>query len=113
MDVLQPDLADRPTPDLDVGVASHRVSPMWSHTTPGSIEALQVVYKVAERCNINCTYCYYFNMGEDTALTRPANATSAERCDSTAVSRVSEVENAKTSGRILFCRRAAARMRCR
>ena len=48
--------------------------PVWSHTTPGSIERLQVVYKVAERCNINCTYCYYFNMGEETALTRPARA---------------------------------------
>jgi len=77
VDGLQLDRADRPTPDLGVGVASHRVTPMWSHTTPGSIEALQVVYKVAERCNINCTYCYYFNMGEGTALTRPANASHA------------------------------------
>jgi uncharacterized protein len=77
VDGIQPDLADRTAPDPGVGVASHRVAPVWSHTTPGSIEALQVVYKVAERCNINCTYCYYFNMGEDTALTRPANASHA------------------------------------
>ena len=32
---------------------------------------LQVVLKVAERCNINCTYCYYFNGGDESALTRP------------------------------------------
>jgi uncharacterized protein len=36
------------------------------------IDTLQVVFKIAERCNINCTYCYYFNMGEDSALRRPA-----------------------------------------
>jgi uncharacterized protein len=46
----------------------------WNAATPGSIEALQVVYKIAERCNINCTYCYYFNMGEETPLSRPAFA---------------------------------------
>lgn len=36
------------------------------------IRTLQVVLKVAERCNINCSYCYYFNMGETSALDRPA-----------------------------------------
>lgn len=41
---------------------------------PGAIQALQVVYKVVERCNINCSYCYYFNMGETSALERPARA---------------------------------------
>jgi uncharacterized protein len=46
----------------------------WSAAEPDSIEALQVVYKVAERCNINCTYCYYFNMGDETPLSRPAQA---------------------------------------
>ncbi|PRP95852.1 Anaerobic sulfatase-maturating enzyme [Enhygromyxa salina] len=46
----------------------------WNPAEPDSIECLQIVYKVAERCNINCTYCYYFNMGEDTALSRPARA---------------------------------------
>lgn len=35
------------------------------------IRALQVVLKVAERCNINCTYCYYFNGGDDEALSKP------------------------------------------
>ena len=41
---------------------------------PDSIDTLQVVFKVVERCNINCTYCYYFNMGDETALERPAIA---------------------------------------
>jgi len=44
----------------------------WRPDRPGSLQCLQVVYKVAERCNINCSYCYYFNMGETTALDRPA-----------------------------------------
>ena len=35
------------------------------------IGTLQVVFKIVERCNINCSYCYYFNMGENSALTRP------------------------------------------
>ncbi|MCH7702494.1 MAG: radical SAM protein [Planctomycetes bacterium] len=30
-----------------------------------------MVFKIVERCNINCTYCYYFNMGDTTALQRP------------------------------------------
>jgi uncharacterized protein len=47
---------------------------LWSAAEPDSIEALQVVYKIAERCNINCTYCYYFNMGDETPLARPALA---------------------------------------
>src|SRR5580765_3806373 len=71
------DGADRPVRGFAAGPGGSGVRMAWSHTTPGSIEALQVVYKVAERCNINCTYCYYFNMGEDTALTRPANASLA------------------------------------
>lgn len=39
---------------------------------PQSIETLQVVFKVVERCNLNCSYCYYFNMGDTSALERPA-----------------------------------------
>jgi len=46
----------------------------WRASEPDSIEALQVVYKVAERCNINCSYCYYFHMGDETPLERPAYA---------------------------------------
>ena len=55
-----------------VGGASRRRE--WSGAEPESIEALQVIYKVAERCNINCSYCYYFNMGEKTPMGRPAHA---------------------------------------
>ena len=40
----------------------------WNAAEPDSIEALQVVYKIAERCNINCSYCYYFNMGDETPM---------------------------------------------
>ena len=59
---------------MDGRVEPGHDSPGWRHTTPGAIDSLQVIYKVAERCNINCSYCYYFNMGEETALTRPAVA---------------------------------------
>ena len=36
------------------------------------VDALEVIVKVAERCNINCTYCYMFNKGNDDYLRRPA-----------------------------------------
>jgi uncharacterized protein len=74
MDRPRPDEAERRSQTRGAGAVADRIRPAWSHTEPGSIEALQVVYKVAERCNINCTYCYYFNMGEETALMRPALA---------------------------------------
>lgn len=43
-----------------------------------AIDTLEVVYKVVERCNINCTYCYYYNMGDNSALERPAVAAQEE-----------------------------------
>ncbi len=49
----------------------------WSPTNPGSIDSLQVIYKVAERCNLNCSYCYYFNMGEESPKSRPAYSSHA------------------------------------
>lgn len=33
---------------------------------------LQIVFKVVERCNINCSYCYYFNSDDRSAYGRPA-----------------------------------------
>ncbi|MGJ4959545.1 radical SAM protein [Bradyrhizobium sp. HKCCYLRH2015] len=36
-----------------------------------TVDRLHIVFKVVERCNINCTYCYYFNMGDKTPLQRP------------------------------------------
>ncbi len=49
-------------------------STAWDPAEPDAIQCLQIVYKIAERCNLNCSYCYYYNMGDDTALTRPARA---------------------------------------
>ncbi|GAB1620843.1 XyeB family radical SAM/SPASM peptide maturase [Agarivorans albus] len=46
----------------------------WNPSRPHSIECLQIVYKIAERCNLDCTYCYYYNMGDNSALQRPAIA---------------------------------------
>lgn len=37
---------------------------------PGRIQAL--VVKVAERCNLNCTYCYMYNHADRSYLRRPA-----------------------------------------
>ncbi|EMI5490237.1 XyeB family radical SAM/SPASM peptide maturase [Providencia stuartii] len=36
------------------------------------IKHLEVILKVSERCNINCTYCYVFNLGNDTAINSKA-----------------------------------------
>ena len=32
------------------------------------IKHLEIILKVSERCNINCTYCYIFNLGNDIAI---------------------------------------------
>lgn len=29
----------------------------------GKIKHLEIILKISERCNINCTYCYVFNRG--------------------------------------------------
>lgn len=36
------------------------------------IKHLEVILKVSERCNINCTYCYVFNLGNDMAINSKA-----------------------------------------
>lgn len=36
------------------------------------IDTLQVLLKLTERCNLNCSYCYYFNMGDQSYKARPA-----------------------------------------
>jgi uncharacterized protein len=38
-----------------------------------SIDAVvnQVILKVVQRCNLNCTYCYVYNRGDDSWRTRP------------------------------------------
>ncbi|MER2511107.1 MAG: hypothetical protein ABTQ25_01570, partial [Nitrosomonas ureae] len=35
------------------------------------IDVLQIVFKVVERCNIDCTYCYYYHGGDRSAMDRP------------------------------------------
>lgn len=58
-------------------MAHATTSNAWSPAEPGAIQCLQIVYKIAERCNLNCSYCYYFNMGDETSLSRPARASVA------------------------------------
>jgi len=31
----------------------------------------QIILKVVQRCNLNCTYCYVYNRGDDSWLSRP------------------------------------------
>jgi uncharacterized protein len=38
---------------------------------PESVHTLEVIFKIAERCNIDCSYCYYFHLGDSSALERP------------------------------------------
>lgn len=44
----------------------------WRPSGRNAIERLQIIYKISERCNLNCSYCYYYHAGDNTALTRPA-----------------------------------------
>lgn len=44
-------------------VASGSISPVTD---------LEVVLKIAERCNINCSYCYVFNRGDESYRDHPA-----------------------------------------
>ena len=37
-------------------------------TTDKKIKHLEIIMKASERCNINCTYCYVFNLGNDLAI---------------------------------------------
>jgi uncharacterized protein len=39
------------------------------------VDKIQVIFKIVERCNINCDYCYYFNMGDKSALGRKSTVT--------------------------------------
>lgn len=46
-------------------------APAWDVDTT-DIHKLQVILKTIERCNINCSYCYYFNGGDESYKSRPA-----------------------------------------
>lgn len=39
---------------------------------PDKVKKLEIVLKVAERCNINCSYCYMFNKGNEEYSDLPA-----------------------------------------
>lgn len=45
-------------------------------------ESMEVILKVAERCNINCTYCYFFNLENDDYKDHPSyiHADTVENC---------------------------------
>jgi uncharacterized protein len=36
-----------------------------------SIDALEVIFKTAERCNLNCSYCYFFHAADDSYKKHP------------------------------------------
>jgi uncharacterized protein len=37
-----------------------------------NIKHLEIVLKIVERCNLNCSYCYFFNGGDKSYLKHPA-----------------------------------------
>jgi uncharacterized protein len=37
-----------------------------------SAQFQQIIFKIAERCNLNCSYCYYFNANDESYRTKPA-----------------------------------------
>ncbi len=39
--------------------------------TDMSLRCTAAIVKIAGRCNINCTYCYMYNMGDESYLTQP------------------------------------------
>src|SRR5271167_245716 len=52
-------------------------APSWTRrfvwqTMDETSSRLQVVFKVASRCNLNCAYCYVYNKGDDSWRSRPA-----------------------------------------
>lgn len=44
---------------------------MIPYTTGKSCKHLEIVLKTVERCNINCSYCYFFNGGNETYKFHP------------------------------------------
>ncbi len=58
-----------------------RSAPAWNIDLT-RIKVLQVLLKTVERCNINCSYCYYFNGGDNSYEARPPTI-QADAIDST------------------------------
>jgi len=40
--------------------------------TPGRVEDLNIVFKISERCNLKCDYCYFFFGGDETWKLHPS-----------------------------------------
>jgi uncharacterized protein len=43
----------------------------WNHRAAPDAVLNQVILKVVQRCNLNCSYCYVYNRGDDSWQTRP------------------------------------------
>src|ERR1043165_6552217 len=42
------------------------------HSAPKIYRCLQVILKIIERCNLACSYCYYFEGGDQSFKDKPA-----------------------------------------
>jgi len=58
------------------------------------------VFKVASRCNLNCTYCYVYNQGDDSWRSRPAKMSNATF--EIAIERIREYALAEGRSRLSF-----------
>lgn len=48
-----------------------RIAPADNHRAPTGAVVQQAILKVVQQCNLNCTYCYVYNRGDDSWQTRP------------------------------------------
>jgi uncharacterized protein len=49
-----------------------------NHSEPDiSLRCTAAIVKIAGRCNINCTYCYMYNMGDGSYLSQPKKMSEA------------------------------------
>ncbi|MCA3078785.1 MAG: radical SAM protein [Rhodocyclaceae bacterium] len=58
----------RPDPHKSIDLGRHF---MHDYPPRSSATAIEAVIKITERCNINCSYCYMFNKGNDDYLNHP------------------------------------------
>lgn len=47
------------------------ISSLQRHPTASNVAVNQVILKVAQHCNLNCTYCYVYNRGDESWRSRP------------------------------------------
>jgi uncharacterized protein len=43
----------------------------WASNSPQCVPIASFIFKVASRCNLNCSYCYVYNQGDTTWKSRP------------------------------------------